>query len=89
MRALIRWVFFRVVAEGWVETDSVGRHQWGWRLRDRRYHGRVLRGLSGRYDDRDQAFAAAVRSLRAANCPMRVLGDGHGSSRRRSGTAST
>ena len=32
-RDLVRGVFFRVAAEAWVETDSVGRHQWGWRLR--------------------------------------------------------
>ena len=31
-RDLVRGVLFRCVAEAWVETDSAGRRQWGWRL---------------------------------------------------------
>ena len=61
-RDLLRGVLFRVTAEAWVETESVGRYQWGWRLRDRA--GRVIKSLNGRHIDRGTAFDAAVRFFR-------------------------
>lgn len=58
-RDLLRGVLFRVTAEAWVETESVGPCRWGWRLRDRA--GRVIKGPIGRHLDRGSAFDAAVR----------------------------
>ena len=58
-RDLVRGILFRCVAEAWVETDSAGRRQWGWRLRNR--DGRVIRRLNERHDDPGRAFDAAVR----------------------------
>ena len=71
-RDLVRGVFFRVVAEAWVETDSVGRHQWGWRLRDR--EGMVIKSLNGRYDDRGAAFDAGVRFFQRHSAAAGDLG---------------
>ena len=58
----MRGVFFRVAAEAWVETGSVGRHQWGWRLRNR--EGLVIKSLNGRHGDRGAAFDAGIRFFR-------------------------
>ncbi len=62
-RNLVRGVFFRVAAEAWVETGSVGRHQWGWRLRNR--EGLVIKSLNGRHGAiGGAAFDAGVRFFR-------------------------
>ena len=45
---------FRVDREAWIEIDSVGRHQWGWRLRDR--DGKTIKRLTGRHGNRAAAF---------------------------------
>ena len=82
-RDLVRGVFFRVAAEAWVETDSVGRHQWGWRLRNR--EGLVIKSLNGRHGDRGAAFEAGVRFFRrhsgAAGDFGRLGGEGPGARR--------
>ena len=72
-RDLVRGVFFRVAAEAWVETDSVGRHQWGWRLRNR--EGLVIKSLNGRHGDRGAAFDAGVRFFRRHSGATATSGD--------------
>ena len=72
-RDLVRGVFFRVAAEAWVETDSVGRHQWGWRLRNR--EGLVIKNLNGRHGDRGAAFDAGVRFFRRHSGATATSGD--------------
>ena len=72
-RDLVRGVFFRVAAEAWVETDSVGHHQWGWRLRNR--EGLVIKSLNGRHGDRGAAFDAGVRFFRRHSGATATSGD--------------
>ena len=85
-RDLVRGVFFRVAAEAWVETDSVGRHQWGWRLRNR--EGLVIKSLNGRHGDRGAAFDAGVRFFRRHSGATATSGDSEAKVRAPAGATS-